>query len=112
MATKMTVEMANKRVEELEKQMSEVMERLGMTMKASKKEDKPEKAKKKRGMTGYLLYAKETRPTVKDELIANGNENPKPTEVITEVAKRWKAMNEEEQGKWNERAKTATDDEE
>ena len=116
MATKMTVEMANKRVEELEKQMSEVMKRLGMTMeeskKTGKKEDKPEKAKKKRGMTGYLLYAKETRPTVKDELIANGNENPKPTEVITEVAKRWKAMNEEEQGKWNERAKTATDDEE
>ena len=46
MATKMTVEMANKRVEELEKQMSEVMERLGMTMKASKKEDKPERQKR------------------------------------------------------------------
>ena len=115
----MTLEMANKRVEELEKQMAEVMSRLGM------KEEKPKKAKtekvekvekvkvekKKRGMTGYLLFAKEKRPEVKAELIANGNENPKPTEVITEVAKRWKAMGEEEQGEWNERAKTVSDDE-
>jgi len=113
MAVKMTLEMAKERVEELEKHMSEVMYRLGMTMEESKKwGKKPEKAKKKRGMTGYLLYAKETRPTVKDELVANGNENPKPTEVITEVAKRWKSMSEDEQGKWNERAKTVTDDEE
>ena len=95
------------------------MSRLGM------KEEKPKKAKtekvekvekvkvekKKRGMTGYLLFAKEKRPEVKAELIANGNENPKPTEVITEVAKRWKAMGEEEQGEWNERAKTVSDDE-
>ena len=107
----MRVEMANKRVEELEKQMSEVMVRLGMTMEACKKEDKPEKAKKKRGMTGYLLFAKEKRSSVKDELVKNGSENPKPTEVITEVAKRWKSMSAEEQGEWNERAKTETDDE-
>jgi hypothetical protein len=113
MAEEMTLEMANKRVEELEKQMAEVMSRLGM------KEEKPKKGKgkvekvekKKRGMTGYLLFAKEKRPEVKAELIANGNENPKPTEVITEVAKRWKAMVEEEQGEWNERAKTVSDDE-
>ena len=119
----MTLEMANKRVEELEKQMAEVMSRLGM------KEEKPKKGKgdkvgkgekaekvekvdkKKRGMTGYLLFAKEKRPEVKAELIANGNENPKPTEVITEVAKRWKGMGEEEQTEWNERAKTVSDDE-
>ena len=118
MATNMTVEIANKRVLELEKQMSEVMDRLGMTMEVSKKTgkeekvEKVEKVKKKRGMTGYLVYAKETRRRVKDELVENGNENPKPTEVITEVAKRWKAMSEDEQSKWNERAKTVTDDEE
>ena len=116
----MTLEMANERVAELEKQMAEVMKRLEMSVaveekpKKSKKEKvaKEENPKKKRGMTGYLLYAKEMRPSVKDELVANGNENPKPTEVITEVAKRWKAMSEDEQGEWNERAKTATDDEE
>ena len=116
----MTLEMANKRVEELEKQMAEVMSRLGMKEEKPKKVkgekvEKAEKAekvdKKKRGMTGYLLFAKEKRPEVKAELIANGNENPKPTEVITEVAKRWKGMGEEEQTEWNERAKTVSDDE-
>lgn len=123
MAAMMTLEMANERVTELEKQMAEVMKRLEMSVaveekpKKSKKpkeekQEKEEKPKKKRSMTGYLLYAKEKRPEVKDELVANGNENPKPTEVITEVAKRWKAMSEDEQGEWNERAKTATDDEE
>ena len=115
MAGEMTLEMANKRVEELEKQMAEVMSRLGMKEEKPKKGVKVEKTekvdKKKRGMTGYLLFAKEKRPEVKAELIANGNENPKPTEVITEVAKRWKAMGEEEQGEWNERAKTVSDDE-
>ena len=120
MGEKMTLEMANKRVTELEKQMGEVMKRLEMSQTVEEKpkktkkvkEEKEEKPKKKRGMTGYLLYAKEKRPEVKEELIANGNENPKPTEVITEVAKRWKVMSEEEQGEWNERAKTACDDEE
>jgi len=114
----MTLEMANKRVEELEKQMVEVMKRLEMTVKVEEKVEKKQKVvkkekneNKKRGMTGYLLFAKEKRPSVKEELIANGNENPKPTEVITEVAKRWKAMDEEEQGEWNERAKTVSDDE-
>ena len=116
MAT-MTLEMANERVAELEKQMADVMKRLGMSVEEVKKtkkdkKEKEEKPKKKRGMTGYLLYAKEKRPEVKEELLANGNENPKPTEVITEVAKRWKAMNEDEQSEWNERAKTASDDEE
>ena len=117
MAEEMTLEMANKRVEELEKQMAEVMSRLGMKEEKPKKGkgEKVEKAekvdKKKRGMTGYLLFAKEKRPEVKAELIANGNENPKPTEVITEVAKRWKGMGEEEQTEWNERAKTVSDDE-
>jgi len=119
MGEEMTLEMANKRVEELEKQMAEVMSRLGMKEEKPKKGkgkvEKVEKAekveKKKRGMTGYLLFAKEKRPEVKAELESGGNENPKPTEVITEVAKRWKAMGEEEQGEWNERAKTVSDDE-
>lgn len=114
MAEKMTLEMANKRVADLEKQMLDVMSRLGMKEDKVKKgkTEKVEKAdKKKRGMTGYLLFAKEKRPDVKAELVSGGNETPKPTEVITEVAKRWKALSVEEQSEWNERAKTVSDDE-
>ena len=116
MVEEMGVEMANKRVEELEKQMGEVMMRMGIKEKGENvKKEKGENVKKednkKRGMTGYLLFAKEKRNSVKDELVKNGSENPKPTEVITEVAKRWKSMSTEEQGEWNERAKTVRDDE-
>ena len=66
-------------------------------VKKEKKEDKP---KKKRGMTGYLLFSKENRATVKEEL-----GDVKPTEVVTEVAKRWKALSDEEREEWNTRAK-------
>ena len=126
MTEEMSIEKANERVKELEKKMSEVMRRLEMKEEKEKPtgkekgkgkgkekgKSKEDKDKKKRGMTGYLLFAKEKRPEVKEELVEGGNESPKPTEVITEVAKRWKAMSEEEQGEWNERAKTETDEEE
>ena len=96
--------------------MSKLMKQLGVVLEErsgtkTKKKTREEKQKKKTVMTGYLLYAKENRTQVKIELVEGGNENPKPTEVITEVAKRWKKLNEEEQNKWNERAKTEVDEE-
>jgi len=121
----MTIETLVARVAELEKQMEMVMKVIEdkkdvsdqepKKTKAPKKEKAPKeekevKPKKKRGMTGYLLYAKEMRPEVKDELIEGGNESPKPTEVITEVAKRWKALGDEEREEWNNRAKTEKED--
>ena len=115
----MTIEMLTERVAELEKQMTSVMAKLGegpsQKPKKEKKEKSPKKEKvdgdnkKKRGMTGYLLYAKEKRPEVKKELVDGGNDNPKPTEVITEVAKRWKALTDEDRAVWNERAKVEDD---
>lgn len=130
----MTLEEAYKRVDELEAKMSELMKRLNMgeldTLEdgtddaekvVKKPEKKPEKAKeekkekvkveKKKTMTGYLLYATETRETVKTQLKDAGNENPKPTEVITEVAKQWKALSKEDQDVWNKKAKTTVDEE-
>ena len=105
----MTLEIVANRIAELEKQMTAVLAKL------EEKEEKPKKAKKekspkkekadgepkkKRGLTGYLLFSKEKRPEVKEEL-----GEVKPTEVVTEVAKRWKALTEEERVSWNERAK-------
>ncbi len=134
----MTLEEAYKRVDELEAKMSELMKRLTMgeldtlehgTDDAEKVVNKPEKAKenkkekvkedkkekvkveKKKTMTGYLLYATENRETVKTQLKDVGNENPKPTEVITEVAKQWKALSKEDQDVWNKKAKTTVDEE-
>ena len=113
----MTLEMAVKRVEELEKQMAVVMSKVedkkveekkpkvGKVVKEVK-EVKSESPKKKRGMTGYLLFSKEMRGKVKDEL-----GEVKPTEVVTEVAKRWKGLDEEKRMEWNERAKNMDDTE-
>jgi len=108
----MTLEIVAGRIAELEKQMAAVLVKIELDDKPKKgrkekspkkeKEDKPkeEKPKKKRGLTGYLLFSKENRVAVKEEL-----GEVKPTEVVTEVAKRWKALTEEERGEWNERAK-------
>tara|TARA_B100001121_G_C18610962_1_gene584375 strand:+ start:565 stop:924 length:360 start_codon:yes stop_codon:yes gene_type:complete len=109
----MTLEIVSQRIEMLEKQMAAVMAKMEEKPKQEKKEkkekkpkaEKPKAEKKKRGTTGYLVYASEMRPEVKEALIKAGNESPKPTEVITEVAKRWKALSEEEQEVFNEKAK-------
>jgi len=105
----MTLEIVANRIAELEKQMTAVMaklEEMDEKPKKVKKEKSPKKEKadgepkKKRGLTGYLLFSKEKRPDVKAEL-----GEVKPTEVVTEVAKRWKALTDEERTAWNERAK-------
>ena len=104
----MTLELVSKRVEELEKRMTEIEKLMApkpvketKTSKKSPKKEKPEgEPKKKRGMTGYLLFAREQRATVKEQL-----GDVKPTEVITEVAKQWKALTDEERQGWNTRAK-------
>ena len=108
----MTLEMAIAKLDDMEAKMAIMMKKLGVeeVAKESKKskkskEEKPKADKKKRGTTGYLVYASEMRSTVKEELVKGGNESPKPTEVITEVAKRWKALSEEEQEVFNEKAK-------
>jgi len=112
MAT-MTLEIVANRIAELEKQMAAVLVKIELVEKPKKekkekspkkekaeKAEKEEKPKKKRGMTGYLLFSKENRAAVKEEL-----GEVKPTEVVTEVAKRWKALTDEEREEWNTRAK-------
>ena len=110
-----TVEQLIVRIEVLEKQMESVMLKLDVEKeekkpkkeKAEKKEKKEKKdePKKKRGVSGYLVFAKEMRATAKDSLVENGNETPKPTEVLTEVAKMWRELSEDEKSVWNEKAK-------
>lgn len=112
-----TIEQLIVRIEVLEKQLETVMLKLDVEKpeKAAKekkaKDKKEEKAKKtdepkkKRGVSGYLVFAKETRPAAKDSLVENGNETPKPTEVLTEVARMWRELSDDEKAVWNEKAK-------
>ena len=107
----MTLEIVAKRIVELEKQMAIVMAKMDdekpkkEKKEKSPKKEKEEKPKKKRGMTGYLLFSKENRAGVKEEL-----GEVKPTEVVTEVAKRWKALTDEERAQWNQTAKDANEE--
>lgn len=113
----MTLDLAYQRIAELEKQMTAVLVKLEENKEAKPKKAKKEKSpkkekadgepKKKRGMTGYLLFSKENRAAVKEEL-----GEVKPTEVVTEVAKRWKALTDEERTAWNVRAKEGEEGEE
>jgi len=81
------------------------MELVKPTKAKKEKKVKSDEPKKKRGTSGYLVFAKETRPEAKQLLIDGGNETPKPTEVLTQVAKQWRELGDEAKGEWNEKAK-------
>ncbi len=102
----MTLEMVAARVAILEKQMADLMseEKPKKETKKEKKE-KTDEPKKKRGVSGYLVFAKEMRETAKENLVKAGNETVKPTEVLTEVAKMWRELDDEGKQEWNDKAK-------
>ena len=114
------------RVAELEEQVKQLISQLESktktkTTKGEKKVKEPKATtnkdgspKKKRGTTGYLLFAKETRPLAKNDITTDENPSPKPTEVVTEIAKRWKELSDEEREEWNKKAnaENASSDEE
>ena len=85
----------------------------GGKVKASKGKTKvveatgDEASKPKRAKTGYLVFMSEMRPTVTQEMILEGDvEKVQPQEVIKELARRWKALSEDEKEHWKTKAKT------
>ena len=118
----MTLELVAQRVEVLEKQMAALLADKSTNSddkkaKNTKPEDKPKKAKKddkedkpkKKRVSGYLLFSKLTRDEVKQELF--GDEKPKNSEIMVELGKRWKALEDEEREEWNRQAKEAASEE-
>ena len=77
--------------------------------KVTKEPKEPKEPKAKRATTGYLMFAKEMRPTVRDELTETLEEGAKlkPQLVVTEIAVRWKSLEQEERDLWNAKAKEA-----
>jgi len=65
--------------------------------------------KTKRAKTGYLLFADKIRPSVKAELEGEleAGAKLKPQATVTEIAKRWKALDQGERDEWNAQAKDA-----
>ena len=84
--------------------------------KKEKKEKKDENGDKpKRSPTGYLLFSKALRLSVKEELTdkLGEDEKLKPQDVVSQLAVQWKALEQDERDEWNLKAKTpVTSDEE
>ena len=105
-----------KRVELLEKQIALLLNQEPKKSKDDSSDDeKPKKAKKAKEVSsddekpkvkrtsGYIIFSNATRDDVKTKLSV-GDEKPKNTEVMKELAIMWKALDDEERDKWNAKA--------
>ena len=115
-----TLEILTQRVEVLEKQLSLL---LGNNSDDSdtKKEKKPKKTKKtkddssddekpkKKRVSGYILFSNATRDEVRDKL-TQGDEKPKNTDIVKELARMWRDLTDEDKDPWNLKAKELKDD--
>ena len=83
--------------------------------KSKKSKDEPssddeDKPKKKRGPNGYILFSNANRDEVKEKLHV-GDEKPKNTEVMKELAQMWQTLDASEKAVWNTKAKASHDEE-
>ena len=77
--------------------------------KKTKKEassDDEDKPKKKRGPSGYIMFSNSNRDEVKEKLSV-GDEKPKNTEVMKQLAAMWGELGDDEKAIWNTKAKEA-----
>jgi len=118
-----TITMLVARIETLEKQMAlllkdtndDVKTKKEPKSKESKKKAKDEtssddedKPKKKRGPNGYILFSNAKRDEVKEKL-TSGDEKPKNTEVMKQLAVMWSELDVEEKAEWTAKAKASND---
>jgi hypothetical protein len=106
------------RVDALEKTLASQLNVQPKPQDDKKKEDKKEKAHAKKDkkakvdpadakpkrVTGYILFCNSNRDDVKTKLSID-DEKPKNTEVLTELARLWKAIDPDEKDEWNAKAK-------
>ena len=115
-----TVQLLTQRVELLEKQLAAVLTKTDDVKEAKpNKEKKPKKEKKddssddekpkKKRVSGYILFSNANRDDVKTKL-TTGDEKPKNTEVMKELASMWKSLNDEERDEWNTKAQQLKDE--
>tara|TARA_R110002074_G_scaffold215766_1_gene385610 strand:+ start:530 stop:1015 length:486 start_codon:yes stop_codon:yes gene_type:complete len=73
----------------------------------TKKASKEDNSKPKRAMSGYNLYYKTERPIVKIELdnaAEESGEEVKSKDIMSAVAERWKALDDDEKKIWRKKA--------
>jgi len=65
-------------------------------------DDKP----KEKRVTGYILFSNDVRDDVKIQL-SGADDKPKNTDVMTEIARQWKALDTKDRDDWNAKAANA-----
>ena len=109
----MTLELVAQRVDALEKQMKELLDKNASDEPATKKPKKEKKEKKSdsdddkpktKRTSGYILYSNAHRDEVKEEL-SDGETKAKNTDVMCKLAENWKALGDEGKAEWNAKAK-------
>ena len=101
----MTIELLAQRVEVLEKQLL-AFSKNDNTDKKSKKDKTKADAPKAKRTSGWILFQADNREEIKERLLKESDEDKvKPTEVMSELAKMWKALSDKEKSPYNEKAK-------
>ena len=93
----MTIELLTQRVQVLEKQLIALSNDKTTDKKNKTKADAP-KAKR---TSGWILFQADNRTEVKERF---DDDKVKPTEVMKELAKMWKALSDKEKSPYNEKA--------
>ena len=112
----MTIEILSQRVEALEKQLAlllenkaeEVVEKKPKKSKKPKDESSDDEKPKTKRVSGYILFSNATRDEVRDSL-TKGDEKPKNTDIMKELARLWKDLSDEDKEPWNTKAKELKD---
>ncbi len=106
----MMIELLAKRVEVLEKQILILTKDKNTEPTKTDKKSKSDAPKTKR-TSGWILFQTANREEVKERLTKDaGDEKANPKEVMTELAKMWKALSDEDKTPYNEKAKHMRDE--
>ena len=73
--------------------------------KSSKNTDSDDEKPKTKRISGYIIFSKAMRDEAKATLAENSDEKVKNSDIMTELGKMWKALDDEEKEAWNEKAK-------
>lgn len=75
--------------------MEERLSKLEREVKRLKRENKADKPKVKRPLSGYMKFGNSIRPKLKEE-----NPNKKVTEIMKMIGTEWKKLSAEDQAAW------------
>jgi len=102
----MTIELLNQRVQVLEKQLVALMGDKTADKKDKKVKKEKDASPKPKRTSAWILFQAANREGVKERLVKEtGDEKVKSTVVMTELAKMWKALSDEEKSPYEEKAK-------